>query len=111
MSARARTGRKHNCVSVFSGDFSRSRSTSRGSRRELPRRIMALESGEQIAMTIIRDGEEQTVRFPLSSSQALSAAYDDGEDRMTPPFLRAWRSRRPDLIEGLDLSTSIEIEP
>jgi len=79
-------------------------------RNELPRRITDRDRGDTIQMTVLRDGQEKTLRFPLSSTGALAAAHDPSTDSMTQPFMQAWLDRREQLTKGLDLVTPIKMQ-
>jgi C-terminal processing protease CtpA/Prc len=76
-----------------------------------PTRIKAHRFGEPVTVTFIRDGQQKTVRFELSAVRALEMSYDPQTDHMRENFARPWFERRAKLLDQVQLTTPLKLNP
>jgi hypothetical protein len=70
---------------------------------QFAQQVTAFEKGQTISVTVIRDGQRQTIEFELAGAQALGAMYGGTEgDQQRPAYRRQWLGQRAELLDGLD---------
>jgi PDZ domain len=67
---------------------------------QFPQLIRAHMTGEQVRLTVLRDGETLEVMFKLEHGQALGEVYDANGLRLAAAYRQAWQTRRAEM-EGL----------
>ena len=62
--------------------------------------IEGRERGEMVELTILRDGERQTLRFELAGASALGGLFDAGTLDLRQPFLEQWQAVHDAITSG-----------
>ena len=82
--------------------------------RHFKQRIPQFQRGESVRFTVVRRGERKKIKLTLAGTDALREATQPrqvgGLPSLSGPFSLTWRQRRERLLEGVNHTTSIEMQ-
>ncbi len=84
--------------------------TEKATADKFPELIRRHQAGEEVDLTVLRDGAPMLLRFRLGNGQALGEVYNTTELILNPPYSQAWAAVQARMRGLVDDGTEVQAE-